>query len=119
MRWILIVAALSGAASVIIGAMARHMAGTPETYDVLQTGVRYHQLHNVVLLCLGLFSLMQESTKPLIVSAALFVAGIIFFSSSLYLSVILSAPALAKIMPLGGMCFILGWLSLGFIKKKV
>ncbi len=116
MRWILITAALLGASSVIIGAMVRHMAGAPDTYDILQTGIRYHQIHSVVLMSLGLFSLIQGKSRTVIISAVLFISGILFFSGSLYLSVVFELPALAKVMPIGGMCFIAGWLSLGFIR---
>jgi uncharacterized membrane protein YgdD (TMEM256/DUF423 family) len=48
------------------------------------------------------------------VSAAgwLFVAGIVVFSGSLYLLALTGERWLGAITPLGGACFILGWLAL-------
>ena len=71
MRWILIAAALFGASSVILGAALKHAVVTSE-FDTLQTALRYHQIHSVVLLALGLYALNQTPQRSVIVSASLF-----------------------------------------------
>ncbi len=115
MRWILVSAGIIGASSIIAGAALRHMVGDTE---ILQTALRYHQLHSVVLLPLGLYALDKEFSLRICVSAILFIFGIIIFSGSLYLSAILPWPFLTMLTPVGGMAFILGWLSLGFITRS-
>ena len=119
MRWILITASVLGALSVVIGAAARHMAGITEgssAYDILQTGLRYHQIHSVVLLALGLFALSHAGGKTLTAAAVLFTAGIVLFSGSLYVAAVMDLPALTMMTPFGGTCFIAGWLCLAFIR---
>lgn len=116
MRWILIAAALLGASSVILGAALKHAVVSSE-FDTLQTALRYHQIHSLVLLSLGLYALNQTPQRILIISACLFIAGISIFSGSLYLMVLYNIPQLGNLTPVGGIALILGWLSLTFVDK--
>lgn len=121
MRWILVTAAILGALSIMIGAAREHITGISEAtdaYEILQTGLRYHQLHSAVLLALGLYGLSQGSGKKLTVSAGFFIAGILLFSGGLYAAILLNIPAITLLTPIGGLCFIAGWLSLAFIWTK-
>jgi uncharacterized membrane protein YgdD (TMEM256/DUF423 family) len=124
----LIIAALSGALSVVLGAFGAHdlkKIVSPEEIAVFQTGVQYQVYHSLALLAVAL---IYESLPNRWVRTAgyLFVTGIIFFSGSLYLITCLKASAreiptlVGVITPLGGMVFILGWLSLliGILKKN-
>ncbi len=115
MRWVLVSAGIIGASSIIAGATLRHIGGDTE---ILQTALRYHQLHSIVLLAFGLYALDKEFSLRICVSAILFILGIIVFSGSLYLSAILPWPFLTMLTPVGGMTFILGWLSLCLIPKS-
>jgi len=115
MRWILITAALFGASSIIIGAALKHTAVELDS-EILQTALRYHQIHSVVLLALGLYGLGQEFNKKLMMSALLFTSGIVFFSGSLYGMFLLDMPALSILTPVGGIFFIMAWFSLICIK---
>ncbi len=117
MKWILIAAALFGASSVILGAALKHAVVTSE-FDTLQTALRYHQIHSVVLLALGLYTLNQTPQRSVIISACLFIVGIIIFSGSLYLMVLYDIPQFGKLTPVGGISLIFGWLSLALIKPK-
>lgn len=116
MRWILIAAAIFGASSIVIGASLKHLVMSVDG-DILQTALRYHQLHSVVLLALGFYGLNQKTNKPLLMSALLFSVAIVVFSGGLYSMVILNIPALAMLTPIGGVIFIFAWLSLAFIRK--
>jgi len=115
MRWILISAAILGAASIILGAALKHSVASGDV-EILQTALRYHQIHSVVLLALGLFALERVYDRWFYVSAGLFIAGIFIFSGSLYLMVLYAMPVFGNFTPIGGMCFIAGWLSLIFVK---
>lgn len=117
MRWILILAALLGASSLIIGAAARHLGAEIDT-EILQTALRYHQLHSAALLALGLYALDKNPSKRLIIPAVLFMLGIFIFSGSLYAMIIFNVPMLGYLTPFGGIGFILGWLSLVFIARQ-
>lgn len=116
MRCIVIAAAILGASSVVIGAMLRHMGGDMNA-DMLQTALRYHQLHSVVLLALGLYALDKARSIRIIVPAVLFIVGVILFSGSIYLSETIPWPALTMLTPLGGISLIAAWLSLILIKN--
>lgn len=76
-----------------------------------ETGVKYQFYHALALLVLGL--LMQKFDHRMFTWAGYsFVAGIILFSGSLY---ILSLSGVAKwgaVTPLGGIAFIIGWITL-------
>lgn len=86
--------------------------------DILQTALRYHQIHSVVLVALGLYALDKQPDRALGVCAVLFISGIVIFSGSLYLMVLYDMPQLGKLTPMGGVALILGWLSVAFIQNK-
>jgi uncharacterized membrane protein YgdD (TMEM256/DUF423 family) len=109
------VAAIFGASSVIIGAALRHLGGDADT-EVLQTALRYHQLHSAVLLALGLYALNKPLSMRLVMPAALFTLGILVFSGSLYAMVVWSIPALGQLTPLGGVLLIAAWVSCALIR---
>jgi uncharacterized membrane protein YgdD (TMEM256/DUF423 family) len=113
MRWILVTAALLGATSVIIAAAARHMGGDN---DIIQTALHYHQLHNIVLLALGLYALSHPG-KAVGISALLFIAGVLIFSGSLYALALTGIAALGYATPVGGTLLIGAWLSLAAIRR--
>ena len=78
---------------------------------VFETGVRYHLIH-----ALGLLAVSWAASRwPSVwVGAAgwLFIAGIVFFSGSLYLLAITGTRWLGAITPIGGVCFLIGWAAL-------
>lgn len=118
MRWIIIAAAILGSSSIIIGATLRHLGSDLDT-DILQTALRYHQLHSVVLLALGLHALDKKPSMHLTIPAVLFILGIFVFSGSLYATILWNLPVLGYLTPLGGICLISAWLSLCFIKQGI
>lgn len=116
MRWPLVMAALLGASSVILGAFLKHAVVSAE-FDTLQTALRYHQIHGVVLLVLGMHALNHKPQRAFIASICLFMIGTVIFSGSLYVMVLYDMPQLGKLTPVGGILLILGWLSLAFVKQ--
>ena len=105
--WI-IISAVSGFTAVAIGAFGAHGLReklTPEMLEVYKTGVLYQFIHTIVLLILSLTNFIK-STIPSI----LFLSGIILFSFSLYIYSTSGIQFFAMITPVGGVCFLIGWL---------
>jgi len=115
--WI-VSAALLGGAGVALGAFGAHALRArlePEQLSAWNTGVDYHLLHAVVLLALGLFS--EATGRPVAAAAALFTAGILLFSGSLYVLTLGGPRWLGPVTPLGGLCLIGGWIALLWLAR--
>ena len=111
MHYYLIAAAFSAMLSVILGAFAAHALKSQlsETMlNVFQTGVQYQFMHSVAIILLVLLY-RQQAQSLLIWSAAFMLAGIVFFSGSLYALAITQIKWFGPVTPLGGVCFIFGW----------
>lgn len=106
------VAGLTGATGVALGAFGAHAlegrVADPHLLEVWQTASRYHLLHALALLAVA------AHPRPPSASGWLFLAGIALFSGSLYLMTLTGARWLGAITPLGGVCFIAGWLWLAW-----
>lgn len=117
----LLVAALSGMMAVILGAFGAHLLAkilNEADLKTYQTGVQYHFYHTLALLFTALIS-RYASQKWTNIAGWAFTIGIVLFSGSLYLLAISYAfemesikPILGPLTPLGGLFFIVGWLSL-------
>ena len=122
----LITASLLAGLSVLLGAFAAHQLKQVVAADVLQifeTAVRYQMYHALALFITGILY-QSFPVKQLRWAGNLFIAGIILFSGSLYFLCFIkhqniSALWVGAITPLGGLCFIAGWvlLALGVVKK--
>lgn len=103
-------AAVIGALAVVAGAFGAHALRdhlSPDHLKTWDTAARYHLLHAAVLL-------VAADRRW---AWRLFVAGIVLFSGSLYLLVLLDLPALGAVTPFGGLAFISGWLALGWERR--
>ena len=105
------IAALLGFLGVALGAFGAH--GLEPTLkargmvDVWNKAVLYHFLHTVVMLGLA------ASLRPFPAGVFLcFLAGVLGFSGSLYAYALAGTRFLVFITPLGGLCFLAGWLWL-------
>lgn len=114
-RFFLMIAAVSGFLAVIIGAFAAHGLKkmlAPEMIEVVKTGVQYQMYHALALLLVGLWLRYKPETSGLKAGGLAFILGTLLFSGSLY-ALALDAPRwLGPVTPLGGLCFLLGWLLL-------
>jgi uncharacterized membrane protein YgdD (TMEM256/DUF423 family) len=103
-------AAVFGFLAVALGAFGAHaLKGTliaNGMTDVWNKAVFYHFIHALVLLVLATL----PGTQRLV--SALFGAGILVFSGSLYLLALTNIRWLGAITPIGGLCFLAGWLWL-------
>ena len=112
-RWV-VVGAIAGAVGVILGAFGAHGLKekiSPEMLAIFQTGVRYHMIHALALLCVGWVTDRRPSPWAR-ASGWAFMIGILLFSGSLYLLAVTGIRRLGAITPLGGLAFIVGWLAL-------
>lgn len=115
--WI-IISAVSGFTAVAIGAFGAHGLReklSSEMLEVYKTGVLYQFIHTIVLLVLSLTNFIKSK-----LSSIFFLAGIILFSFSLYLYSTTGIQFFAMITPVGGVCFLIGWLwiIIEVIRKK-
>ena len=105
-------AALAGFLAVALGAFGAH--GLKPVFDqngtlaVWQTAALYHLVHAVVLLVLA------QKAAVARVPFALFGAGIVLFSGSLYALAVTNVKWLGAITPIGGLCLLAGWLALAW-----
>lgn len=129
----IIIAGISGAIAVALGALGAHwlknqISGGLITADQVigfDTGVKYQMYHTLSILLVVLLSRFLNS-RYLKWSFNFFLAGIVLFSGSLYFLTTRNLygadflKALGPVTPLGGLCFIAGWLLLviAAVKKK-
>lgn len=119
------IAAITGAISVLLGAFAAHGLKnilSPGNLQVFETAVRYQFYHVFALLAVGILY-KDFRGKMLAWAGNLFIAGILFFSGSLYLlcyvkHVQLPLNWIGAITPFGGAAFIAGWIMLFLAIKK-
>jgi uncharacterized membrane protein YgdD (TMEM256/DUF423 family) len=105
-------AALLGAIGVALGAFGAHaLRGhvPPEDLEIWRTAVLYHLLHAVALLALAS---VGDRVRLRRVVTALWLAGVVVFSGSLYALVLTGARWLGAITPAGGVALIAGWATL-------
>ena len=107
MRYVYI-SSILGATAVALGAFGAHVLSDILSVDRLNTfekAVFYHMVHTVLIAVLD----MQNKCN-FIWSKRLLLLGILIFSGSLYLLVLTNTAWLGAVTPVGGICFILGWL---------
>ncbi len=108
------VGAIAGAIGVTLGAFGAHALKSRVTEDLLavfEVGVRYQMYHAFALLAVA-WAAGRWQGGWVNASGWLFVVGILVFSGSLYLMTLSGARWLGAITPVGGLCFILGWIAL-------
>lgn len=127
-QWLFILASLSGMIGVIFGAFGAHFLKariTPESLDVIKTGVLYLFIHTLAIFVVLHWSTHSTQNRLLLAAGYMFILGILLFTGSLF--VIGTSPLtgisgnlVGILTPFGGMCFITGWMmtALWGIKGK-
>jgi len=108
-------AALSGALGVMLGAFGAHgLRDTlePRLMQTFETAVQYQLIHALALLLVAILYGQVGRSLAFEISIYAFMAGILMFSGSLYGLVLTEMRWLGPITPLGGLCFIAGWIAL-------
>ena len=116
-----IIASVYGTLAVIFGAFGAHaLKEKLDAYqlEIFNKGVQYQFYHVIALFAVVVLSAKMQS-KTLDFAGWLFTFGILLFSGSLYLLATRSltgldsiTPILGPITPIGGLCFISGWILL-------
>ena len=125
---LLIISGISGVMCVALGAMGAHALKDKlpaENMQTFETAVRYQFYHTLALIFIAILS-EKNSSKFLYYSSALFIAGIILFSFSLYFLALRPLLGIGNeeirwvgiITPIGGLSFIMAWLMLTFAAVK-
>jgi uncharacterized membrane protein YgdD (TMEM256/DUF423 family) len=115
--WLAAAAAL-GFLSVAAGAFGAHglrESVTPERLSAGQTAAHYGLVHSGVLLALALYA--AATGRAIALPAALFCAGIVLFSGSIFGLVLFELRFLGPVTPLGGLCLLAGWASLFWLAR--
>lgn len=121
MRNYVIVGSLVMALAVALGAFGAHIlkdAISPEMLEIYHTGNHYHMVHGIGLILIVLLYEKLNNSKLIKWSARLILSGIIIFSGSLYVLAISGYTMLGAVTPIGGVCFITGWILLGVAVLK-
>ena len=119
-RRFLALGALSAGLAVALGAFAAHALKArlePQLLVAFEVGVRYQMYHALALVAVGLLA-ERRSSRLLGASAALFLAGTVLFSGSLYALSLTGIRGLGAITPFGGVAFLAGWLCLAAAALK-
>jgi len=120
-RYIVALGAMLAGVAIVTGAFGAHILKprlSEHMMEVFETGVLYHMFHSLALIFSGL-AFIQLETNIFKKATLAFVAGIFLFSGSLYLLALSEIRWLGAVTPLGGLCFITGWvcLALGFLRR--
>lgn len=118
----LVITALIGILTVILGAFAAHSLKQrlhPDAIKSFETAIQYQMFHVLALLFVNMYQGFSKKTRNTI--SYFFFIGILFFSGSIYAIHLLNIPSKSVwfITPAGGIFFILGWvfMLISFLKK--
>lgn len=84
---------------------------SPEMKEAYETAVRYQVYHSLALFVVAWMSSKMPS-RAVSISGWCFLIGILLFSGSLYALSLSGIRRLGIITPLGGLAFLVGWVSL-------
>ena len=107
-----IVGAVFALFSIALGAFGAHALKSrvsKEMLGVYEKGVRYEMYHSLALIFVGILLRVGVNSQTIYVAGWLFAIGIVCFSGSLYFLSISGKKSIGVITPLGGLCFLAGW----------
>lgn len=123
MRNLVIIAAINGFLAVSLGAFGAHILDgniSDHYLGVWEKAVKYQMFHTGGMLTVAV--LAHLFNQKIFVTAGYFMlAGIVFFSGSLYLLAVTSIGVFGAITPIGGVLFLVGWVMLivGMMRSRV
>ena len=87
--------------------------------DTFETAVRFQMYHALALLATGVLTDRWKS-RLFSLSGALFTAGVLIFSGSLYILALTGIGVFGAVAPVGGLCLMAGWIALiiGIIRPR-
>jgi uncharacterized membrane protein YgdD (TMEM256/DUF423 family) len=112
----LILGSVSAFIAVGLGAFAAHLLKDrlpADLFAIFEVGVRYHLYHALALIAVA-WACQTYPGSSAALAGWLFVAGTAVFCGSLYALSLTGARWLGAVTPLGGLCFLAGWLWLAW-----
>lgn len=116
-----IAAGISGFLAVFLGAFGAHVLKaslSEKAFSVFQTANAYQFWHTLALLVVSLVRLAKPH-RCFTTAAIFYLVGLFLFSGSLYLYAVSQVTLWARLAPLGGSAFLLGWLFLALGSIRV
>ena len=113
-KGLFLLACLFGFLATALGAFGAHglkTVASKEMIEIFNLGVEYQFYHTFAIMGAAIAGQWLPSRR-LDFSAYAFIVGIIFFSGSLYAYALTGTKLVVFITPIGGMCFLIGWLLL-------
>jgi len=114
-RTFLLIGSILGFLGVAFGAFGAHGLRSrlsPDMLAVFETGVRYQMYHVFAILIVAAAIGHLGNARLLVLSGWFFIAGILFFSGSLYALALTGVGILGAVTPIGGVLFLIGWAAL-------
>ncbi|WP_154618263.1 DUF423 domain-containing protein [Serratia marcescens] len=111
-RSMLVFAAISGFVFVALGAFDAHvLSGTLGANEMawIRTGLEYQGFHTLAILALAV-AMQRRVSLWFYWSGALLAFGTVLFSGSLYCLALSHLKVWVYITPVGGVCFLIGWI---------
>ena len=107
------IGAVLAAIAIGLGAFGAHgLESRLEAADMMEvwrTAVFYHLTHAVCIYFLASIA-GRRTSRGLIMTVNLWIAGVVLFSGSLYGLALTSWGLLGPVTPIGGLCLIAGWI---------
>jgi len=121
-RRLVVIGSLFALLSVAIGAFGAHAVkarlDATGMRTVFETGVQYQMFHSIGILILASLADRVVPGKKLLHAAMLFSVGIVLFSGSLYALALSGIKIFGAITPLGGVCYMIGWVLVALAAAK-
>lgn len=120
-RFFIVLAAVSGAVTVGLGAFGAHALKNmvePDMLVVWQTAVFYQFVHTLAIFAAAVCAPLWNHKGALWVCIA-WAVGLLLFSGSLYALVLSGIKVLGAITPIGGVLMIIGWLLLAYSAARL
>ena len=118
MNVLLVIGAVLAFLGVVLGAFGAHALKEkfpePRYEQIWNTAVQYQMYHALGLILLGILSMdaLFGSSSLLSWAGYLMIAGVVFFSGSLYVLSVTGVKKLGAITPIGGLLFLVAWILL-------
>ncbi len=112
-RIFVVLGSINAAMAIALGAFGAHaLKGrlSAELFHTFETGTRYHLIHALGLILVGILSHWLDRGGWLGTAGWIMLIGIVLFSGSLYLITFTGVRAWGAVAPLGGISFMLAWL---------
>ncbi len=115
-RFLLGSAALALLLATLLGAYGTHGLRdslSAAAWDSYATAVQYQFYHGLGLIGTTLVAQRYPASKLIAMAGWLLLTGVILFCGSIYATTFGAPASVGSMAPIGGLAFMLGWLSLG------